>query len=114
MASGESSAHCLALVPITMTLPSVSCSIVPGVCLANGLARSGGPSRNLHCIVFLHHAELVTITGKSYRLRNCAIPNSNEEQASANSQWPVGPEPRCKARQESQRPTTAAAEAATI
>jgi hypothetical protein len=29
---------------------------------------------------------LVTITGKSYRLRNRAIPNSNEEQASANSQ----------------------------
>jgi DNA replication protein DnaC len=63
---------------------------------------------------FLHHAELVTITGKSYRLRNRAIPNSDEEQASANpANAPVGSEPRRKARLQSQQPKPAAVEAAT-
>jgi DNA replication protein DnaC len=63
---------------------------------------------------FLHHAELVTITGKSYRLRNRANPNSDEDAAlpkPANA--PVGSEPHRKARQQSPQPKTAVAEAAT-
>ena len=63
---------------------------------------------------FLHHAELVTITGKSYRLRHRTNPNSDDDAAPAKpANAPVGSEPRRKARQQSQRPTTAAAEAAT-
>jgi DNA replication protein DnaC len=63
---------------------------------------------------FLHHAELVTITGKSYRLRNRANPNSDDDAAPAKpANAPVGSEPQRKARQQSPQPTTAAAEAAT-
>lgn len=63
---------------------------------------------------FLHHAELVTITGKSYRLRNRAIPNPDDDAVPAKpANAPVGSEPRRKARQQSPQPKSVAVEAAT-
>jgi len=63
---------------------------------------------------FLHHAELVTITGKSYRLRNRANSNSDDDAAPAKpANAPVGSKPQRKARLHSQQPTPAAVEVAT-
>jgi hypothetical protein len=61
---------------------------------------------------FLHHADLVTITGKSYRLRNRANPNAEDESAPAKpANAPVGSETRRKGRQDPKPPHDATAEA---
>jgi DNA replication protein DnaC len=62
---------------------------------------------------FLHHAELVTITGKSYRLRNRANTNSEQEPEEAKpANAPVGSQPPRKARRTPQPSQKTAAEAA--
>jgi len=66
------------------------------------------------CFVLSAPCRIGDITGKSYRLRNWAKPNSDDDAAPAKpAKAPVGSEPRRKARQQSQRPTIAAAQAAT-
>lgn len=63
---------------------------------------------------FLHHAELVTITGKSYRLRNRANPNAEDDSALAKpANAPVGSTPPGKPRNKSQFPKNSPTEAAT-
>ncbi len=62
---------------------------------------------------FLHHAELVTITGKSYRLRNRASQSPDlETGAPKPANAPIGSESQRKARTKSQHPQNSAAKAA--
>jgi DNA replication protein DnaC len=61
---------------------------------------------------FLHHAELVTITGKSYRLRNRAHSDVEDDAAPAKpANAPVGSKTRRTSRQEPKLPHDATAEA---
>lgn len=63
---------------------------------------------------FLHHAELVTITGKSYRLRNRASqPSDQETEAPKPANAPVGSTVPGKDRNKPQRPQNLTAETAT-
>jgi hypothetical protein len=57
---------------------------------------------------FLHHAEIITITGKSYRLRNQPPPDAAADSKPANA--PTGSSPRKRPRTEAE--TTTASQAA--
>ena len=60
---------------------------------------------------FLHHAEIIAINGKSYRLRNQKIPAGEDTTDSKPANLPTGSAARRKSKSEAEKPATEVAAA---